>query len=209
MLSKLAIAAIGAAALSYLAQTSKAVNLVADPSFEDSGANGSLSDGWTNPVNNPFGNGPLLRDDTYQPWPIHSGAWVVAFGSPGPANGGSEDTISQDIATVIGTTYNVSFYLDNFGNGSYTPAGQGFSANFGSGSISTNASLSDYTLETFSTVATSTTTTLNLAGFDYLNSGYYTLDDVSVTAAAVPEPTSLSLLGLGVMPLLRRRRRLA
>lgn len=157
-------------------------NLVGDPNFTASGAAGTFTDGWLISSQNEFGPPPGLRTSMYG-WPTYESDWAVAFGSPPPSTGGA-NTISQSIPTTPGTSYTVSFWLDSFFNTQDVAGGQGFSANFGNGSISTDTTLTAYTLESFTAQATATTTTLNLGGFDYLDSGYYMLDDVSVVAAA-------------------------
>ncbi len=184
--SALGLAAVAASAA--MTGMVRAQNLVSDPSFETSGPAGSFAAGGWTVTTNPNLSGPALRTPGTAGWPVHTGSWAAAYGDPLTAFGQTiEDTLSQSIATVPGTAYTVSFWLDNFGDkpGS-TPSGQGFAANFAGGSITTNAVLTAYTQYSFTGTATATATTLNLAGFDYVNAGYYMLDDVSVTPQVTP-----------------------
>ena len=107
-------------------------------------------------------------------------------------------TLSQTLATVSGTSYTVSFYLDQdtnptSGGGTY---GNLFKASFGSASLlsQTNVPIESYTKYTFTEVASSASTSLSFTLGNDL--GEFLVDDVSVTvtSAAVPEPAAWSLI---------------
>jgi hypothetical protein len=110
----------------------------------------------------------------------HSGSYSARFGSGVEDN---YDSISQDLPTVPGTTYTVSFWL-------YNPTGgvSGFIASWG-GTELLNLEDPDvfaYTPYTFTETATGSTTTLGFQAYEVPD--YYYLDDVSVVANPPPAP---------------------
>ncbi len=119
-------------------------------------------------------------------FPVHSGIYAACFGPMG-----SDGGIVQVLNTVVGQTYDLSFWLYNEGG---TP--NAVIVSWGGTVVFNESDLSSfpYTQFNYSTVATSTTTPLELEFRQ--DPAYFYLDDVSVTA--VPEPTTLvnlSLLG--------------
>ena len=127
---------------------------------------------------------------------------------------GNPLTLTQTIATTIGASYTVSFYA---AQDTTPPSTADFNSNILSASFAgvtgvnlTKVAMEGYTLYSFTAVATSTSSTLNITlGND---NGQFLLDDVSVVGPAVspvPEPNPALLLsaGLGVIGLLRSRRR--
>jgi hypothetical protein len=118
---------------------------------------------------------------------------------------GSNGTLSQNIATVAGQTYTITFSLRADAG---TP--NNFAAAFGAvaGPSFTNTAGFPYTVFSFNAVAAGAVTTLQ---FTYRHDpAFWNLDDISVVPAGaeVPEPTTMLLLGSGLASLagLRRRR---
>ena len=180
-----------------------AANIVADPGFETGVAGsytGPMGDGWVVTA----GTGAICNN---------SGA---GCGSAGVAHTGTQmafldwsntfDTITQTLTTAIGQTYTISYFVAGT-QPNFLEVTFGGSTLF-NGTAPTNGvgSPSDYVHYTFNSTETSTSTVLAFSGQRTVG-GEVLLDDVSVTASAVPEPatwllTSMALLGLGV---LRRR----
>ena len=120
---------------------------------------------------------------------------VDLAGTPGPG------TLTQSFNAVAGTTYTLAW--DYFKNAS----GEALNVGFG-GSSTTYAVVSDITHATLNWTATSSG--LQTVSFGTAVSGNLgpTLDNVTLTAAAVPEPASGALLlaGIGCMAWVVRRR---
>jgi len=172
--------------------TSVPANLVANCGFET----GDFTS-WITGDNAGF-NGVSTGFDGYLP---NTGTYFAYLGPVG-----SDDTLSQILATIPGVTYTISWYLGSDGG---TP--NDFSATWGGTSIFSQTNLpgtdGGYNLYTFSEVATSNSTNLTFGFRD--DPGYLALDDVSVTSgSSAPEPGALALLSAGLlgMALLRRRR---
>jgi len=156
-------------------------NLVTNSGFET----GDFS-GWT------LGGGTDFRGVDYVA--PHSGTYAAFFGAQG-----TPTTLSQDIATIIGATYEVSFWLQNGFSGPNS-----FSSSFGGQSLTSlsNANAFGYQQLTFLVVATSANSLLQFA-FSH-DPSFWDLDDVSVELVSdVPVPGALlffvtSILGFGV-----------
>jgi PEP-CTERM motif len=133
---------------------------------------------------------------------LHPHTGTYAFnGASFPALG----TLSQTIATTIGTTYTLEFYsLLTFLDPSNTLQYQ-----IDGGLIQDVPGILAYTLTSTTFVATGSNTTINF----YFGTGAFTgswwIDDVSVTGprTPVPEPTSLALFATGLAAIAVKARR--
>lgn len=149
-----------------------------------------------------YGAGSLAQD----------GSYAVAFNAGDTSPNGS---VWQTFATVSGQTYQVAFNYGASSTGSQTVAVSVLGAN-GSTTLASysaydaNASYPSKLLNSysFSFVADG-----NQASLRFADTGNYTfsqdgvLDNVVVTAAAVPEPMTGLLVGIAATALLRARRR--
>ena len=163
-------------------------NLVTNPGFESSVTGWTFSDG----------NGSDLRDvgTCESPCVIaNTGTWA---GFKNLFDGGA-GTISQSIATTIGTNYLIELFLadNSFETGTVT-------ASFGStlGVSVTGADTSTtYSGYSFTHTATSTLTDFIFGGT--VTSGTFFIDDVSidVSPSAVPVPAAVWLFGTALIGL--------
>ena len=205
LVSLLALLAALGVATSGMAQQP---NLVANPGFET----GDFT-GYT--VTRDPGFGSYL---VVSPVAAYTGAEGAAFGNRDLYF----DTISQALDTTSATTFTVSFYLEDYIE-PVDPGGGGrlgysyFNVTFGNTTllniapplgVESNFPLT-YTQLIFTGVpGTGGLTTLSFSGGD--NNNFFYLDDLSVTAEAVPEPSALCLAGVGLGALglgaARRRR---
>jgi len=116
--------------------------------------------------------------------------------------------VMQTFATTVGVTYTVSFDLGQ--NGSYGPSD--IYAQINNGSLN-EFSLADnggntWQTETFSFVGFGSSATLTFTGnANSGNTNYIGLDNVIVTGAATPEPSTYAVFGIGALGLVQRRRR--
>ncbi len=192
-------------------------NMIANGSFETNGGNNTTPTSWTHITG---GYGALASTGTITP---HDGTWVLHAGAS-YGDGG----YFQDVTTTNGTKYELTFYgvgwpKDNGTATQYglvqvgdpgTDAGDDNSlddsvdnelvdATF---AVARYATVADWTKLTYQFTATGTTTRIALRN---VAAGYkenaVNLDSVSLVV--VPEPATMSLLALGGLGVLARRRR--
>jgi PEP-CTERM motif len=121
--------------------------------------------------------------------------------------------LSQTLATTSGTNYIVSFFLEQ----DTTPTLgyiHSFSATWGASTllsltptVALPGTVGSFTQYSYTIAATGPSTVLKFA-FEN-DDQYWSFDDVSVTAQATPEPSTLLLAGLALGGLLLARRRVA
>lgn len=191
-----------ALAIGLAATGAHAANIVTNGNFDaDSPAAGVAPASWT-----------LTQAAGGSDFFVGPGPTYEAYSSPNSANfgatGSTDDELSQVLTTVPGQVYTITFELAH----DSTNEQNDFSAWFGGteGVSLVNADQFNYTLETFTTTATSTSTLLAFYGRDV--PAWYDLDDVSVVTGSVPEPATwaLMLLGIGGLgAMMRSRGRLA
>jgi len=190
--SRLAAAAVlGACAFAF--SGSARANLVTNGDFET----GTFS-GWTQ-----FGDAG--NDGVCNNVCPHTGTFGASFGAIG-----SDSGITQDILTIPGAHYTVSFFWRNrdFGEG-FAP--NDFSISFGGTTLTSGTDIAPFPFTLFSAdvIAAGTTSTLSFAFRN--DPSFFGLDDVSVEAAVAttPLPAALPLMagGLGFIGLIARRKK--
>lgn len=141
---------------------------------------------------------------------VEPGPGYGAFSAPNSANfgavGSEDDELYQILSTVPGDSYTLSFYLAH----ASTDSANDFSASWNGTDVLSlvDASAFGYTEYSYTVTATSSSTTLAFSGGEVPS--WYDLDNVSVTGqagSAVPEPSSLLLLGSGLAGLAGLARR--
>ena len=176
-------------------------NLVINGGFETGDSTGwtvTYSQASLDFINGPGGI-PTVQVQNGNWVPPYEGSWSVVFGGP------DFDTISQSIATAPGTTYKLSFWVNDEGN---TPAT--LIAKWNDAPVTTldwGNTTSTWTQYNANVVGTgSDTLAFSAYGFNWWTS----LDSVSLNAAPMPEPVTMTLVGMGIAGLgsyLRRRAR--
>ena len=192
-------------ALALVAASSANANIILNGNFES----GAFGPDWTSTgnvqVTGPvadafyFGGGSAAKN----------GNFLVAFNSGQAAPNG---VVSQTFGTSQGTEYAVTFDFGATSGGMQQIMADILGANgsvvksFGATGMNAPADLKTFT---FSFIANSNASTLRFSDFSGNNSINQDglLDNVAV--AAVPEPTSIALLGLGLLGVVASRRKSA
>jgi hypothetical protein len=225
-MNKIVLALLAASAATVAALPAAANNLIVNGDFESPGAPaGSLTllgggstalTGWN--VTGPADNAIYIINTTYtEPnalFTAESGSNSLDI--TGSFNSGPTSGVNQDVTTVVGQKYRLSFWVgnqDGSDNPNYlSPSTVNLSIDGGPTIAETNANTSTHVInwEEFTDTFTATGTTTNIS---FLNGTPLTdaeggLDNVSLTA--VPEPASWAMMlvgfgGLGVAMRGRRR----
>jgi hypothetical protein len=172
--------------------------------------------GWGVTINAPA-DGTASIDN----WSLNTGNWGVFYwywqndslftaqdgvrGLNMSSGGSPTESISQSFSVLANVSYNVSYYIQQRDVATSLDSSIVLGSGSATGTLSQNASAtSGWTLWSYSfTPDTSTTATLTFAQASGGANGLF-LDNISVVA--VPEPTSLALLGLGGLLLACRRK---
>jgi len=160
------------------------INLVSNPGFEDTPA----LTGWGGTSNGVARNtqNPAKRD-------ANPDSTAAAKFDNTPR---SLQTIEQTIATTVGNTYVVSYWLKLIDSDASNEFKFDFGSFTGQGQL-TNSTGFNWRQVTQEFTADSSLMLLKFYG-RVVSDAYY-LDDVSVTVKSVPVPASLPLLGLGLI----------
>lgn len=201
----LATGLVAALLAGLIAAPASAAELVFNGGFEHPAGLGA---GWSYTVSNDLGVQDL-------PSSAHSGDHWLRFKA---TEAYAADEIYQTLDTVVGEVYTYSFWV---GGAATTLASTNFYASIGSYVITNFVDSTDFPYTQFNGafIADSTSTELRFRAFN--ESGFFKLDDISVTGrlatdiddpiggGAVPEPSTwaMMLLGLGSVGAALRMRR--
>ncbi len=115
--------------------------------------------------------------------------------------------ITQSVSTVLGQTYTLTFEYENRSGVSTTS--QGLQVLWGGTVVGSVNNAANWTTVTYTLIGNGTTEALTFKAIGTSDSYGTSLDNVSLTTSAVPEPESYAMLlaGLGMMGFIARRRR--
>lgn len=194
-MNRLVVSSLLGGALLLSGAAGASPNLVADPGFESGGFSG-----WTvvGNLGSDVGVDQVFLD-------VNSGSFGAYLGNA------DTSTLSQDVATVAGAQYEVSFYLDVYQSTAYDGF---FTVSFGGQSVASLVEPAETdSFVRYSAIVTAGGPTSRLLVSASDPGGYYGLDDLGVVQASapVPEPATLPLAlgGLGLLGLDAWRRRRA
>ena len=188
--------------------SSNAAGLIVNGSFEEASGiapNSTLSPGATNLTGwTVIGSGNLIwcNSSTYCARPASDG--VYSLDLTGLTNVAPYAGVQQEVATVIGTTYELTFSLA--GRSDSFPVS--VSATAGSTSASFQAGAALWETKSLVFAATDISTMISLIGESSGGQGLIIqLDNVSVSAIPELHTSSMLVTGLAALVALRRRRR--
>ncbi len=210
--------------LSLALADSASANIIVNGSFEgstyvQSTTGDVLPTGWINGPPYPNNLSDVNVESSVNPaidLGPESGSNYVAFQSA--SDNGSRDCLYQDLVTVAGDEYNISFWVaitsTSVGNNlgldvewnEYGPGQITLDSNDAAIYAPTNTGPVAY--EEFSYLATASTNLTQLDFHAVDANGAILLDNVVVTDASVPEPMSILLVASGLLVAVYRRRRL-
>lgn len=181
------------AALLLLGAAPAAATIVVNGSFET----GDFT-GWTQVNDLSFS---FVTDEIAGGGPT-DGMYHAAFGPTDPGGGG----ILQDLVTVAGAEYEISFDLANLGG---TP--NAFGLFWDGGFVSIDFDVGGFDYDSFTTTLVASTNLTTLGFIFYHEPSFWLLDNVSVSgdSGVIPEPATWSMFiaGFGLIGFVARRRR--
>lgn len=129
----------------------------------------------------------------------------------GNENNGVAKGVTQDVATTIGESYTLSYFVGNIIPGQTSTVDLAINdIAFASSTNSVSTNVLDWRLFTHSFIASSSTTKITFTNGDPVQDISNGLDNVVLVESAVPESGALAVLSVGLMGLglqIRRRRK--
>lgn len=154
---------------------------------------------------------------TLSPVDASDGSWYISYGANNsqsngfPASQADYDSLTQSVTTAANTTYSLTYSLYEMGPGDGYVTGDFFNVTW-DGQIINGTSVVDNMTSSAGWMTVNATVqgdggthTIAFNGFNEGN--YVNLDNVSLTAQAVPEPSAFAALGLGLAGLFFKRRK--